>query len=138
MPRAHRHYLPGYVWHLTHRCHRRQFLLRFARDRQQWCDWLYVARRRYDLCVLDYTVTCNHSHLVVRDRGRGEIARSLQLVAGQTGEAYNARKERHGAFWEDSYHATAIEANEHLHRCLVYIDLNMVRAGVVNHPERGH
>jgi hypothetical protein len=25
-------------------------------------------------------------------------------------------------------------ADEHLYRCLVYIDLNMVRAGVVNHP----
>jgi hypothetical protein len=25
-------------------------------------------------------------------------------------------------------------ADEHLHRCLVYIDLNMVRAGVVKHP----
>ena len=40
---------------------------------------------------------------------------------------------RQGAFWEDRYHATAIEADEHLYRCLVYIDLNMVRAGVVNH-----
>lgn len=48
----------------------------------------------------------------------------------------NQRKNRHGAFWEDRYHATAIEAEEHLQRCLVYIDLNMVRAGLVNHPSR--
>ena len=40
----------------------------------------------------------------------------------------------HGAFWEDRYHATAIDSDEHLHRCLVYIDLNMVRAGAVKHP----
>src|SRR6266540_4632772 len=39
-----------------------------------------------------------------------------------------------GAFWEDRYHATAIEIDEHLHRSVVYIDLNMVRAGAVNHP----
>ncbi len=37
-------------------------------------------------------------------------------------------------FWSDRYHATAIESGEHLIRCLVYIDLNMVRAGVVSHP----
>jgi len=43
-------------------------------------------------------------------------------------------KARKGAFWEDRYHATAIESGEHLRRCLVYIDLNMVRAGVVKHP----
>ena len=43
-------------------------------------------------------------------------------------------KKRKGAFWEDRYHATAVETGEHLLRCIVYIDLNMVRAGVVNHP----
>ena len=34
----------------------------------------------------------------------------------------------------DRYHATVIETDQHFLRCLVYIDLNMVRAGVVNHP----
>jgi putative transposase len=58
----------------------------------------------------------------------------VQLIAGRTAQEYNQRKNRQGAFWEDRYHATAIEADEHLHRCLMYIDLNMVRAGVVNHP----
>ena len=29
MPRGNRHHLPGYVWHITSRCHRRQFLLRY-------------------------------------------------------------------------------------------------------------
>ena len=29
MARANRHHLPGYVWHITHRCHKREFLLKF-------------------------------------------------------------------------------------------------------------
>jgi len=41
---------------------------------------------------------------------------------------------RKGAFWEDRYHATAVEKERHLIRCMIYIDLNMVRAGVVDHP----
>ncbi len=41
---------------------------------------------------------------------------------------------RKGAFWEDRYHATAVKTGNHLIRCLAYIDLNMVRAGVVRHP----
>jgi putative transposase len=59
----------------------------------------------------------------------------MQLVAGRTGQEYNQRKNRKGAFWEDRYHATVIESGEPLRRCLVYIDLNMVRAGVMKHPE---
>jgi REP-associated tyrosine transposase len=136
MPRANRYWLPGHVWHLTHRCHRRQFLLRFGRDRRMWTMWLYEARVRHGLCVLNYIVTSNHVHLVVRDRGRGEVAASMQLLEGCTGQAYNRRKERLGAFWQDRYHATAVESGEHLARCIVYVDLNMVRAGVVAHPRQ--
>jgi len=84
--------------------------------------------------VLNYIVTCNDIHLLIKDTGSNVIADSMQLIAGRTGQEYNQRKARHGAFWEDRYHATAIEADEHLQRCLVYIDLNMVRARVVSHP----
>jgi REP-associated tyrosine transposase len=79
-------------------------------------------------------ITSNHVHLLIKDTGPNVIADSMQLIAGRTAQEYNQRKDRQGAFWEDRYHATAIEADEHLHRCLIYIDLNMVRAGVVSHP----
>ena len=134
MPRANRCFLPGHVWHITHRCHKKEFLLKFARDRRRWLYWLFEARKRFSLCVLNYIVTSNHIHLLVRDRGQGEIARGMQLVAGRTGQEYNQRKGRKGAYWEDRYHATAVDTEDYLARCLVYIDLNMVRAGVVSHP----
>lgn len=136
MPRANRYRLVGHVWHLTERCHRKQFLLKFARDRRAWVGWLYEARKRYGLSVLNYQVTSNHVHLLVVDQGAGEIARSMQLVAGCVGRAYNRRKRQPGAFWEDCYHATAVDTDEHLVRCFTYIDLNMVRAGVVAHPRQ--
>jgi len=56
------------------------------------------------------------------------------LVAGRTAQEYNQRKGRKGAFWEDRYHATAVDSEMYLARCMIYIDLNMVRAGVASHP----
>lgn len=135
MPRANRHYVRGQVWHITHRCHESAFLLKFVRDRRRYCDWLRVARLRYGVCVLDYMVTSNHVHLLIQDLTPGSIARTMQLVSSRTAQEFNARKSRHGAFWEDRYHATAIETGQHLLRCVAYIDLNMVRAGAVRHPE---
>jgi len=82
-------------------------------------------------------VTSNHIHLLVVDDGdRDVIPRSIQLIAGRTGQEYNQRKNRKGAFWEDRYHSTAVERGDHLFRCLVYVDLNMVRAGIVDHPSQ--
>ena len=135
MARANRHYLPGnHIWHITHRCHKREFLLKFARDRQGWLRWLFEAKKRYGLRVLNYMVTCNHVHLLVEDKGEGMIPRSIQLVAGRTAQDYNRRKRRKGAFWEDRYQATAVQADSHFVHCMLYIDLNMVRARVVGHP----
>jgi putative transposase len=135
MARAYRHFISGYVWHITHRCHRREFLLKFAKDRTRWMELLFEAKRRYHLSILNFIVTSNHIHLVVASpENRESIPKAMQLVAGRTAQEYNRRKGRKGAFWQDRYHATVIETGEHLWRCLVYVDLNMVRAGVVKHP----
>ena len=136
MHRANRYFIPGQVWHLTHRCHKKEFLLKFEKDRKVWINWLYEAKKRYGLCVLNYIVTSNHNHLLVYDTGTKTISNSMQLIAGRTAQQFNLRKNRKGAYWEDRYHATAVQTGDHLVRCLVYIDLNMVRAGVVSHPSR--
>ena len=78
MPRASRYFLPGHVWHITHRCHKKDFLLKFAADRRAWVRWLFEAKNRYGLCILNYVATSNHIHLLVKDIGRGEIAKSMQ------------------------------------------------------------
>jgi putative transposase len=120
-----------------HRCRKKEFLLKFPRDRECWFGWLFEAKKRYDLCVLNYAVTSNHIHLLVEDTNQHVIAKSLQLIAGRTAQEYNQRKQHKATVWEDRYHATAFASGQHLLRCLVYIDMNMVRAGVVQHPGEG-
>lgn len=135
MPRVNRYFLSGYIWHITQRCHRQSFLLKFQRDRKCWQSWLFEARKRYGLCILNYIVTSNHIHLLVLDRGKGEVNASMQLIASRTAQEYNNRKTRRGAFWEGRYNTTAVDSETYLARCMTYIDLNMVRAGVVEHPD---
>jgi len=75
MPRANRHYLPGQLWHITHRCHKKEFLLKFARDRRSYRRWLFEAKHRFGLCVFNFVVTSNHIHLLVKDGGEGAESR---------------------------------------------------------------
>ena len=124
MARAKRHYIPGYVWHITHRCHKREFLLKFPRDRRRWIDWLYQAKKRYSgLSVLDYMVTSNHVHLLVFDNGgRTVIPDSIKLTAGRTGQENNIRKSRKGGLLGGSLSRNGcgkkslFKAMYHLHR----------------------
>ena len=99
MARAKRHFLPGYAWHITHRCHKKEFLLKFAKDRRTWVSWLFEAKKRHRLIVLNYTVTSNHIHLLVLDNGKREtIPKSMHLVAGRTAQEFNQRKSEKGLF----------------------------------------
>ncbi len=141
MPRANRSFLPGHVWHVTQRCHKKEFLLKFRKDKRLWMSWALEAKARFGIVVLNFMITSNHIHLLATARlthwkCRSTVALSgaLQLIESRVAQTFNGRKERHGAFWEDRYHATAIENGRRLKRCLTYIDMNMVRAGVVSHP----
>ncbi len=134
MPRASRYMMPGYTYHFTHRCVDKEYLLRFAKDRDNYLRWLRTGVHRYGITLYGYCITSNHVHFIgYVDRPKA-MARMVQLAASQTALIYNRRKDRTGAFWTGQYHCTIIENGEHLWRCLWYVDLNMVRAGVVEHP----
>ena len=134
MPRANRYILPGYVYHLTHRCHNRSFLLRFAIDRNAYLLRLRKSAREYQISILNYSLTCNHTHMLAITHRINSISRLMQKLEGQFAVHYNLRKDRSGAFWGERFHCTMVESGEHLWNCMKYIDLNMVRAGVVGHP----
>jgi putative transposase len=95
MPRANRHFLPGYTWHITHRCHNREFLLKHRIDRYRWIAELGEAKRRYNLRILNYIATSNHIHLIERNMnwsGAVAIGREsfLEQIRDQFG--YKLRK----------------------------------------------
>jgi hypothetical protein len=57
VPRANRYIVPGRVYHLTHRCHDRQFLFKFARDRDRYRRLLWSTLRASPTSVFAYCIT---------------------------------------------------------------------------------
>ena len=99
MPRANRLRGSGGVFHLTHRCHNRAFLLKFARDREAYRALLREHVQRFDVSVLDYCVTSNHVHLLMEATEHSAISGFMREVASEFARAYNRRKQRTNAFW---------------------------------------
>jgi putative transposase len=63
----------GGIFHVTHRCHNRAFLLKFARDRDAYRVILHKQLSRFNLWVLDYCLTSNHVHLLILSRRETEV-----------------------------------------------------------------
>ena len=93
MPRANRYLLPDHVCHVTHRCHDRSFLLRFARDRDGYRARLREACETSGVRILTYCITSNHVHLVTSTNDKAAIAGLMQRLEGDHARAYNRRKQ---------------------------------------------
>ncbi len=134
MPRSARLLLPGHIYHLTHRCHNGSFFLRFDSTRTAYRQRMWEMARKFAMTILNYCITSNHTHQIVIVRRPALISTFMHHLEGQFALHYNRCKDRRGAFWSERYHATLIENGRHFWNCMHYIDLNMVRAGVVAHP----
>jgi hypothetical protein len=62
MARANRLRGDGGIFHLTHRCHNRAFLLKFARDRDAYRAKVREHLQQFDVALLDYWLTSNHDN----------------------------------------------------------------------------
>ena len=126
--------MAGYTYHLTHRCQERAFLLNNRRERGVYRQWLREAVSRHRVPVYGYCITRNHVHVVAHASDKEAVSHLMHLASGSFAKWYNVRGDRAGSVWEHPYHCTVIQNGQHLLNCLRYVDLNMVRAGVVAHP----
>ena len=84
MPRANRYIVPGRTYHVTHRCHNRDFLLKFSKDRDKYHSMMRERLKAFDISLLTYGITSNHVHLLLTARGSAEdsMSRFMQSLAG--------------------------------------------------------
>jgi|APSaa5957512622_1039677.scaffolds.fasta_scaffold80425_1 putative transposase len=134
MPRASDYLLEGYTYHLTQRCHNREFLLGWAKDRDVYREWLRQGVKRHGVSVYGFSITGNHVHILAHVDSVEAVSSLMHLASGATAKRYNLRTRRTGSMWQHPYQCTIVEDGRHLLNCLTYIDMNMVRAGVVAHP----
>jgi REP element-mobilizing transposase RayT len=66
--------------HVTHRCHNRQFLLKFACDRRNYVSRLRATSLHYDVEFLDYAITSNHVHLLLWAPSLDAVSEAMQFL----------------------------------------------------------
>lgn len=76
----------------------------------------------------------NHVHLLVTPSTVGAVAAMVQDVGRRYVRLFNQIHRRSGTLWEGRYKSSLIDSETYLLTCHRYIELNPVRAGLVNHP----
>lgn len=120
--------------HVILRGNDRQDIFRDTADRQRMLYLLETQALVNQVEVHAYVLMSNHLHLLVTPRQDKGLPLMMQNLGRNYVRQFNQRHGRTGTLWEGRYRSTLIQAEKYFLACMVYIDLNPVRAGLVAQP----
>ena len=134
MARLPRLTLPGYPHHIIQRGNNRQMIFADAQDFEAMLALLADNAQKFAVAVHAYVLMDNHFHLLATPATAEALPLMMQAVGRSYVRYFNQRHGRTGTLWEGRYRSTLIETERYLLACMVYIDLNPVRAAMVAQP----
>lgn len=134
MPRRPRLTLPNVPLHLIQRGNNRQVCFVADEDYSRYLDWLKEYATQTGCQVHAYVLMTNHVHLLVSTDHRGAIGQLMKALGQRYVQHFNRSYHRSGTLWEGRYRSCPVQADAYLLACQRYIELNPVRAGMVEHP----
>jgi len=134
MARLPRYFIPNVPLHIIQRGNNRQIIFATESDYEFFRECLVEAARKHGLALHAYVFMTNHVHLFATPDQAESVSKTLQSVGRRYVQYFNYQYGRTGTLWEGRYKATAIDSETYLLTCCRYIELNPVRAGMVDHP----
>ena len=134
MARHRRFCLPGHPQHVIPRGNKRDIIFADDQDYRAYRDTLAEGCHRFECAVHAYVFMTNHVHLLITPATGTAISYLMQSLGRKYVQYFNWRHRRTGTLWEGRYKATLIDTEAYLLTCYRYIELNPVRAGMVEHP----
>ena len=134
MARQPRFFIPGEALHVIQRGNNREPIFAADEDFQFFLRCLGEAREVHGLAIHAYVLMTNHVHMVATPAHAQSLPKTLQSVGRRYVQHFNRNYRRTGTLWEGRYRATLIDSEEYLLTCMRYVELNPVRARIVDDP----
>jgi putative transposase len=128
-------YVPGLPYHLVQRGNNREACFLETETYQFYLELWKEASRRYGVEVHAYCLMTNHIHFLATPGRSSAISDTLKVVGSRYAQYVNRRYRRTGTLWEGRHRSSLIQSERYLLSCYRYIELNPVRAGMVERPE---
>ena len=134
MPRKRRVCPPGLPVHVVQRGNNRQACFAGDSDLKAYANWLREGAEKYRVRVHAWVFMTNHVHLLVTPDSPDSISRCMQYLGRYYVRQFNHRYQRSGTLFEGRFKSSIVQSGEYLLSCQRYIELNPVRAGMVEDP----
>jgi putative transposase len=136
MARQPRLTLPHHPHHIIWRGNNRQAIFADAQDQRLMLALLLEASRQHKVAIHSYVLMTNHLHLLATPTEEPALSLMMQQIGRSYVRLFNQRQSRTGTLFEGRYKSAVVQTERYLLACMVYIDLNPVRAGMVSEPQQ--
>jgi len=128
--------LPNVPVHITQRGVNRCAIFVDDEDREHLRQLLVAATKEEDVAVHAYVLMGNHVHVLATAPAPGALSRAMRHAGHCYVQSFNRRHRRTGTLWEGRFKSCLVDSERYLLEVYRYIELNPVRAGMVDDPER--
>ena len=132
MPRTARQVLEGVPHHVVLRGNNRRRLFSYPRDYKFFIWLVSDGLERYSIELNALCLMRNHVHLLLTPLDRMALSAFVKRISQRYAQVRNKRFSTTGKLFEERFYSKPIQSEPHLAIATAYIDLNPVRAGIVN------
>lgn len=122
--------IPGY-YHIINRGVNRQTIFLDNEDKETFLGFLELSRDVYQFTVHSFCIMDNHYHLLV-ETTRDNLSLAIRYINSRYAAWFNKKYSRVGPLWQGRFKSWYIHNEEYLWLLIRYIEMNPVKAGLVN------
>lgn len=134
MPRRARVSLPHIPHHIIQRGNNRQVCFYAEQDYHLYLEWLGKYAAEYECAVHAYVLMTNHVHLLITPKHAEAVGQLMKRLGQRYVQYVNRTYRRSGTLWLGRFPSCLVQEDAYLLGCYRYIELNPVRAWMVEHP----
>jgi putative transposase len=134
MARLPRLILPDQPHHVIQRGNDRQLIFREPEDYQRFLGWLRESSREFGVAIHAYVLMPNHLHLLATPSESTSLALTMQRLGRFYVPWFNHKYARFGGLFQGRFRTSLIDSERYFMICSRYIELNPVRARLVEEP----
>ena len=135
MPRHPRLEIPGVPLHVTQRGVNRCAIFLCDADRRVFLDYLQRACSKRNVRTHAYVLMDNHIHALVSADAAGSVSSAISVLLHRYVRYFNFRYARIGTLFQGRFKSCLVDTENYLMQVIRYIELNPVRAAIVDDPK---
>ena len=120
--------------HVIQRGNNRQVCFADEQDFTAYAGWLKGYSKKYQVDIHAWVLMTNHVHLLCTPRGQNAVSHMMQSLGRHYVRYFNFSYKRTGTLWEGRFKSCLVQEETYLIQLYRYIELNPVRAGIVEQP----